>query len=105
MGDGVVGSVLAGLYQEGRLLFIGKVGTGKLTSSDWRELTAMLTAIEIPECPFANRSEEFKGARWVKPLITVKIQYSEWRRSEGRTMRQPSIQAFVDKPPEECVFE
>lgn len=105
MEEGVVRAVLAGLYREGRLLFIGKVGTGKLSAADWRELTERLTAIETPVCPFAGRHEEFRGARWVKPLLTAKIRYSEWRLHEGRTMRQPSIQAFVDKPPEECVFE
>ncbi len=105
MEGGVVRAVLTGLYSEGKLIFIGKVGTGKLTVADWRELTIRLTAIEIKDCPFMGNREEFKGARWVKPSLTTKIQFSEWRLHEGRTMRQPSIQAFVDKPPEECVFE
>jgi bifunctional non-homologous end joining protein LigD len=102
---GIVRAVLTGLYDEGKLIYIGKVGTGKLTSADWRELTDQLTSLEISDCPFANRSDDFKGAHWCKPIVTAKIQYSEWRQHEGRTMRQPSIQAFVDVPPAECVFE
>jgi bifunctional non-homologous end joining protein LigD len=105
MEGGVVKAVLTGLYDEGKLIFIGKVGTGKLSSADWRELTKRLIAIEIQDCPFSKSSKEFKNVRWVKPHLTAKIQYSEWRQREGRTMRQPSIQAFVDKPPEECIFE
>jgi len=105
MDGGVVKVVFAGLYQEGMLIFIGKVGTGKLSSADWRDLTTKLSSIEIPDCPFINRCDEFKNVHWVKPLLTAKIQYSEWRQHEGRTMRQPSIQALVDKPPEECIFE
>ncbi|WP_256759007.1 RNA ligase family protein [Cohnella sp. WQ 127256] len=105
MEGGVVKAILTGLYREGKLIFIGKVGTGKLSSADWRELTERLVAIETIHCPFANQRDEFKNARWVLPLLTVKIQYSEWRQHENRTMRQPSIQAFVDKPPMQCLFE
>ncbi|WP_372663252.1 DNA ligase [Cohnella sp.] len=105
LSGGIVNAVLTGLYHEEKLYFIGKVGTGKLTSSDWRDLTVKLMKMEIAQCPFAEQHPEFKGAHWVSPLMTAKIQYSEWRIHEGRTMRQPSIQAFVEVPPEECIFE
>jgi bifunctional non-homologous end joining protein LigD len=32
----------------------------------------------------------------------VKIKYAEW--TEGRSLRQPSIQGFVDVPADECLF-
>jgi bifunctional non-homologous end joining protein LigD len=105
LNGGIVNSLLAGLYQDGLLYFIGKVGTGKLTAADWRELTITLTGTEIQTCPFAKQHPEFRGAYWVKPLLTAKIQYTEWRVHESRTMRQPSIQAFVGVPPAECIFE
>lgn len=103
--DGVVNAILAGLYHEGKLRFIGKVGTGKLTAADWRTLTATLQGIALAECPFADRHPDMRGAHWCQPLLTAKVQFSEWRRHEGRTMRQPSIQAFVNVPPQDCVFE
>ncbi len=103
--DGVVNAILAGLYHEGKLRFIGKVGTGKLTAEDWRTLTATLQGIATAECPFANRHPDMRGAYWCQPILTVKVRFTEWRRHEGRTMRQPSIQAFVSVPPHECVFE
>ncbi|MBB6730043.1 RNA ligase family protein [Cohnella zeiphila] len=105
LNGGIVNAVLAGLYQGGRLIFIGKVGTGKLTAQDWVELTAVVGSIGTSECPFASRHPDMKGAYWVKPLLTAKIQYAEWRVEEGRSLRQPSIQAFVQVPPEECRFE
>ncbi|GAA3406951.1 DNA ligase [Paenibacillus hodogayensis] len=106
VGDGgVVNAVLAGLYHNGGLLFIGKVGTGKLTGNDWRTLTSVVRTIETPVCPFAHRHPDMRGAYWVKPVLTAKIQFTEWRVHEGRTLRQPSIQAFVSVPPESCVFE
>lgn len=103
---GIVNAVLAGLYNDnGQLLFIGKVGTGKLTAADWRELTAELKGMETAVCPFASRHPDMKGACWVQPRLTAKIRYTEWRRHEGRTLRQPSIQSFVQARPEECTFE
>ncbi|QTH44982.1 DNA ligase [Cohnella sp. LGH] len=104
MRGGVVNAVLAGLYSGGKLYFIGKVGTGKLTAADWREITKVVAQISTLDCPFANRHPDMRGAHWCKPILTAKIQYTEWRWQEGRTMRQPSIQAFVTVPPHECTF-
>lgn len=99
-------AVLLGLYDEtGRLHFIGKAGTGKLTQNDWRDLTKILGGLTTKECPFAKVHPEMKGALWVKPAITVNVQYSEWRRHEGRVLRQPSIQRFANTPAEECTFQ
>jgi bifunctional non-homologous end joining protein LigD len=103
---GIVNSVLVGVYDaSGRLFYIGHVGTGKMKKSEWAELTAKLKPDVIGERPFHNVHPDMKGATWVKPRLTVKVQYSEWRWQEGRTLRQPSIQAFVDIPPEACLFE
>lgn len=102
----VVNAILAGIYdKKGQLHYIGHVGTGTLKRTDWHDLTQRLLPIVQLECPFINRHPEMKGAAWVTPLFTAKIRYSEWRWKEGRTMRQPSIQAFVDVPPHECVFQ
>jgi len=105
LNGGIVNAVLAGLFHEGKLYFIGKVGTGKLTSAHWRELTETLRKIRVARCPFAVQHPDMRGAHWVQPVVTAKIMYAEWRFREGRTMRQPSIQAFVDVPPTACVFE
>ncbi len=103
--DGIVNAVLAGLYREEKLTFIGRVGTGKLTVADWRRLTEKLTALQCAACPFVERHPDMRGAYWARPELTAKIMYSEWRRHEGRHLRQPSIQALVDVPPEQCVWE
>lgn len=98
---GVVNALLLGLYDEqGHLWYIGHSGTGRLTKQDWRELTEALKHLRIEEHPFVNKPQRHKEAFWVRPEITVKIKYAEW--TEGRSLRQPSIQAFVDAIPEEC---
>lgn len=106
LNGGIVNAVLAGVYNpEGKLLYIGHVGTGKLKKSDWAELTVRLKPDTITNKPFDNEHPEMKGAYWVKPSLAVKLQFAEWRWQEGRTLRQPSIQAFVDVSPEACVFD
>ncbi|MFC4775808.1 DNA ligase [Paenibacillus sp. GCM10023252] len=101
--DGIVNAVLLGQYDaEGKLWYIGHTGTGRLTAAEWRGLTELLAPTVAAERPFAKRPDRYKDAHWVQPLHTVKVQYSEWRWQEGRSLRQPSIQALVGVAPEDC---
>lgn len=97
----IVNSLLLGLFdEENRLWYIGHVGTGKLTQTDWKSFTQMIHPFFQKEMPFVNKPSRNKDATWLKPLITVKIKYTEW--IEGHTLRQPSIQAFVKHPLHQC---
>lgn len=103
LSGGFVNAVLLGQYdQEGKLWYIGHTGTGKLTRAEWRELTGVLAPLTTRSSPYANRPERHKDACWVTPRLAAKIQYSEWRWQEGRALRQPSLQSFVDVPIEQC---
>jgi bifunctional non-homologous end joining protein LigD len=105
LNGGVVNAVLVGVYKEkGQLFYIGHVGTGKLKKTEWAELTTVLKPMIVNYRPFENTHPNMKGAIWVEPRLTVKVTFSEWRWKEGRSLRQPSIQAFVDVPPKDCVF-
>lgn len=100
----VVNALMLGLYdKEGQLWYIGHAGTGKLKQSEWRQLTKLIQPLVMEQRPFINKPERVKDALWIRPQITVKIQYIEW--TEGRSLRQPSIQAFVNVPPDECMLE
>ncbi|MFD1677023.1 DNA ligase [Alicyclobacillus fodiniaquatilis] len=102
--SGKVNALLLGLYNgEGELWYIGHSGTGKLTEKEWGALTGILQLQEIDERPFANTPDRRKNAYWIVPKYTVKVQFAEWT-SHG-TLRQASIQAFVDMDPHKCVFE
>ncbi|QYR21486.1 DNA ligase [Paenibacillus sp. sptzw28] len=103
LNGGIVNAVLLGQYDnEGRLWYIGHTGTGKLTRAEWRNLTDLLKPIAVSERPFIKQPERHKDAYWVTPTYTVKVQYSEWRWREGRSLRQPSIQSLISIPPQEC---
>ncbi|MGG3742417.1 RNA ligase family protein [Paenibacillus chibensis] len=99
--DGIVNALLLGLYDEdGRLIYIGHAGTGKLSVADWRRITKEASGMVVKDRPFANQTERQKGAVWIRPEWVVKVNFLEW--TPGGTLRQPSIQAFVEMDPREC---
>ncbi|MEH6943127.1 ATP-dependent DNA ligase [Bacillus sp. JJ722] len=101
--SGVVNSLLIGLYDEqNQFWYIGHVGTGKLTKMDWVNLTSAIEPLKINKRPFINEPERMKGVQWLQPILTVKVQYIEW--PKGHSLRQPSIQAFVDQDPKICTI-
>lgn len=101
---GIVNALLLGLYERerGRLIYIGHAGAGKLTQADWRALTERVQPLVVAERPFANVPERSKDAIWLRPELTVKMQYLEW--TPDRSLRHPMIQAFVDVPAAACDF-
>ncbi|WP_136603708.1 RNA ligase family protein [Paenibacillus dokdonensis] len=102
--DGLVNALLLGLYdEEGKLIYIGHAGTGKLTVADWRRITEEAATMLLKDRPFTNQSERQKGAVWIRPEWVVKVNFLEW--TPGGTLRQPSIQAFVNSAPEDCKLD
>ncbi|WP_332236952.1 MULTISPECIES: ATP-dependent DNA ligase [unclassified Sporolactobacillus] len=96
----IVRSVLLGLYDEqGRLIYIGRCGTGNLTMAEWQAFTQFIVPLITDTMPFAGRPPGSKGVRWLEPRITVRVKYINWA---GHALRQPSIQAFVGRDPEKC---
>lgn len=101
--DGRVNALLLGVYDaEGRFIYIGHAGTGKWKIGEWTRLTEMVPQLRISGRPFINTPERIKGAEWVKPQLTVKVQFLEW--TPGGTMRHPVIQGWSNMPPEACVL-
>lgn len=101
---GVVNAILLGLYNDDdELTYIGHSGTGRFSNRDWVEVTHLLSPLEVSQSPFGNLPERTSGVHWVKPNVTVRVQYAEWQR--GRSLRQPSIQAMVQEQPHECKMQ
>ncbi|WP_166246329.1 RNA ligase family protein [Paenibacillus turpanensis] len=100
---GTVNALLLGLYDEqGKLWYIGHAGTGRLTVQDWKTVTEIAAKLQRDERPFANVPERSKEATWIEPMLSVRVQFMEW--TPYTTLRQPSIQSFVEMKPEECTF-
>lgn len=101
---GIVNAILLGLYDtRGQLWYIGHAGTGKLTQQEWKDLTQRIKPLEMIKHPFCNPPSRMKGAIWLKPELTVKVQFIEW--TPSGTLRQPSIQSFVTVRPQDCVLD
>ncbi|ADU13042.1 DNA ligase D [Asticcacaulis excentricus] len=95
-----IGALLIGYFQEGRLTYAGKVGTG-FTLDSAIDLRRRLDLIAQKYHPFSDIPPEFKrGAHWVAPHLVAEVQFGEWT-SDGR-LRHPSFQGLrEDKPPQD----
>jgi bifunctional non-homologous end joining protein LigD len=97
--NSIVKSLHLGLYNErDQLIYIGSVGTGKLTKEEWVSFTVGIRSIVRQNSPF----EDFfiKDSVWTEPLITVKVHFLEW--TNGNKLRHPVIESFVTLNPAEC---
>lgn len=97
------GALLVGYYEDGRLRYAGKVGTG-YNAKTLRELGAALRKLELPESPFADARRIPRGTHWTRPELVAQIGFAEWT-SDGR-LRQPRFLGLRDdKAPEDVVRE
>jgi bifunctional non-homologous end joining protein LigD len=98
-----IGALLGGVYDDGRLVYVGKIGTGFDTRT-LRDLKARLTRLEQKANPFAARPPGSARAHWVKPELVAQVKFSEWT-SDGK-LRQPAFQGLrADKPATAVVRE
>ena len=96
-----IGSLVIGHYDEGRLVFAGKVGTG-FTVESARDLRRRLEAIEQRESPFnpPPPGQLGRSAHWTKPALVAEVVFAEW--TDDGKIRHPSFQGLrADKKPSE----
>jgi bifunctional non-homologous end joining protein LigD len=89
-----IGALLLGVYQEGVLIYAGKVGTG-FTQASARALRQRLDRIERPDCGFEPRPAARllgKGVHWVEPSLVAEVAFTEW--TEDGRIRHPSFQGL-----------
>ena len=97
-----IGAVLVGYYEEGRLRYAGKVGTG-FTTDTLAMLAGQLAPLQRDESPFAERVREPR-VHWVEPRLVANVAFSEWTR-DGR-LRHPRFEGLrPDKDPGAVVRE
>lgn len=80
-----VGALLLGYYEDGNLVYAGKVGTG-FTDKLRKELFERFASQERKKAPFDKAPKE-SGAHWVSPKDVVEVTFSEWT-GDGR-LRAP----------------
>ena len=97
------GALLVGYYEDGRLRYAGKVGTG-YSAATLRDLGARLRELETSGSPFLDARPIPRGTHWVRPDLVAQIGFAEWT-NDGR-LRQPRFLGLRDdKHPAEVVRE
>ena len=93
-------SLLLGTFEDGELIYSGKVGTG-FDAADFDTLARKFEALERATAPFEEvpRAER-KGAVWLEPRLVAQIAFTD-RTRDGR-LRHPSFKGLrEDKPARE----
>ena len=97
-----LGALLIGVYDDGRLRYAGKVGTG-FTQATLRDLAARLAPLRRDGSPFAD-APRLRDATWVEPRLVAQVGFTEWTR-DGRLRHPRFLGLREDKAPEEVVRE
>jgi bifunctional non-homologous end joining protein LigD len=99
------GALLVGFYENGNLVYAGRVGTG-FTTQSLKQITAELKTRKVEKPPFADppTGAESRGVTWVKPELVGEVEFTEWT-SDGR-LRHPSFHGLrEDKPAGQVIRE
>lgn len=93
-----VGALLIGHYDDGELVYSGKVGTG-FDAATRKDLRRQLDKLIRRAAPFRSvPTAARRRAHWVDPKLVAEIAFSNWTR-DG-VLRHPSFQGLrMDKPP------
>jgi DNA ligase D-like protein (predicted ligase) len=98
------GALLIGHYDDGALVYAGKVGTGFDTDT-LHALGAQLRARAVPDSPFADpRAIKERDVTWVAPQLVAQLAFTEWT-SAGRLRHPRFLGLRDDKPAAKVVRE
>jgi len=90
---GWFGALHLGVYDDGRLVYAGKVGTG-FDEAAFRLAWDRLQPLERAASPFEVRSPGGRGHHWVEPTLVCEVRFSEWTEDGG--IRHPSFLGLRD---------
>ncbi len=96
------GALLVGYFEDGRLRYAGKVGTG-YDDDFLARFRRRLDAIERKTSPFDDAVDE-DGVHWVSPKLVGEFGFTEWT-SDGKLRHPRFLGLRRDKEPREVVRE
>ena len=97
------GALLVGYWEDGKLSYAGKVGTG-FDHDTLRDLGRRLRELERADPPFAHVHPIPRGTHWVEPELVGQIAFTEWTR-DGRLRHPRFLGLRDDKPARDVVRE
>ncbi|OGL12387.1 MAG: DNA ligase D [Candidatus Rokubacteria bacterium RIFCSPLOWO2_02_FULL_73_56] len=97
------GALHLGLSEDGRLVYVGKVGTG-FDEATLARVHARLVPLARATSPFAAGAPAGRGHHWVEPRLVCEVRFTEWTKDGG--IRHPTFVGLRDdKRPADCVRE
>ncbi len=100
---GSIGSLVLGVYEEGRLLHAGQAGSG-LDEAMIAALRRRLDPLITEQSPFEREPSVPQAVTWVRPELVCSIRFTEW--TAAGTLRHPVVRGLrPDLRPEDCVRE
>jgi DNA ligase D-like protein (predicted ligase) len=97
------GSLLLGVYEKGKFIYVGHAGTG-FTEQSLADLHKKMTPLITNENPFGRKVPANSPVTWVKPKLVANVKFTEWT-SDG-AMRHPVFLGLrKDKAAKEVVKE
>jgi bifunctional non-homologous end joining protein LigD len=71
------GSLILGVYDGGRLRYVGHVGTG-FDEAELARVMTRLQALAIDRCPFVETPPKNERPHWVRPELVAQVRFGEW---------------------------
>ncbi len=94
------GGLLMGAYSSGRLVYVGRVGSG-FSEKEMQQIVRDFQP--VTDSPFSNPPQT-KGAKWVKPNLVVQVAAMEVT-EDGRLRAPVFLRLRDDKEPLECTLD
>jgi bifunctional non-homologous end joining protein LigD len=87
------GALALGVYDKGKLVYAGRVGTG-FSIKQRIDLQKKLDKIARPTSPFETLPKDpgLRGAVWTDPKLVAEVEFSEW--TDDGSIRHPSFQGL-----------